>query len=566
MLLPNPPALKLRIKPMPGTGSALSHLCVTYTLDPPTYSPRHFAQPFRLLYQTFRDNVPAHQYSPDDIQASDAAGPLPLVFLPRSGQDNLQEWRPVEGRQVNGAVTLRMTVWPRKVDISTPLGARIDLRKDQGGLQGAGCWFLPKLDSLQQLVFANTVSWDLSDCSLGTRAIWSYGEGPAPITKMGPVDTLLNTVYMTGFVQSHPPGPWPGISPGFCGIYWFESIPNKLLQLCNFNEEMYARMAQMFEEESGSYRVFIRRSIRGYGGTGFSASYMLEYDDSVEKEEDVDAIRQVFAHEMVHSFALIDAEENGDDNSWYIEGIAEFFSCILPYRFGILPATYATRCINRKLSAYGTNPAINMPLRDAERNFFSSWYAGSIPYHRGMAYLLLVDAQLRSAARITIATEPGPLDEISVGFTKRRRRGEKILQADWLHALGQKLDDAGIDFRNQFQNMLSGVTIPLEDVFVGSSTNKLIAGRQRILQYGFDKAALSTRIIGEIEPGSGAEAAGLRIGDHIKENMPAGIVVEDSQREYWLVVERDDEDEAKEIKWLPREERTARVWQVSTQL
>lgn len=193
MLLSNPPALRLQIKPVPGTDGALSRLSITYILDPPTYSAHHLAPPFLFLYQTFRDNIPAHQYAPGDIQASDAAGPLPRVFTPRSDEDNLQEWRLVEGRQVKGTVILRMNVWPRKVDVSTPLGARIDLRKDQGGLQGAGSWFLP-------------------------------------------------------------------------------------------------------------------------------------------------------------------------------------------YRFGILPATYVTRCINRKLSAYGTSPTINMSLRNAERNFFSSWYAGNIPY------------------------------------------------------------------------------------------------------------------------------------------------------------------------------------------
>lgn len=75
---------------------------------------------------------------------------------------------------------------------------------------------------------------------------------------------------------------------------------------------------------------------------------------------------------------------------------------------------------------------------------------------------------------------------------------------------------------------------------------------------------MSTRVIGEIEPGSGAEAAGLRIGDYVRENMRAGIAVEEPERQYWLMMERDGENEENEIKWLPREDRTAKFWQLES--
>lgn len=44
--------------------------------------------------------------------------------------------------------------------------------------------------------------------------------------------------------------------------------------------------------------------------------------------------------------------------------------------------------------------------------------------------------------------------------------------------------------------------------------------------------------------------------------MRAGIVVEEAERQYWLVVEQDGDNEEKNIKWLPRDHQTARVWQL----
>jgi hypothetical protein len=93
-------------------------------------------------------------------------------------------------------------------------------------------------------------------------------------------------------------------------------------------------MARMFEgdgadvEDDGksSYRVLMRKSGRGFGGTGFRESYVLglEYDDTVV-EEDEDELKELFAHEMVHGFALMHQEDDGDENGWYIEGKFLYF-------------------------------------------------------------------------------------------------------------------------------------------------------------------------------------------------------------------------------------------------
>ena len=320
MKLPDHPALRLRIKPSFSSSNEATHLSLTFSLQQPQTGPHRVL----FTFSTFNDNVPSHPYKENDIHAEDAAGRLHLNFFSpndKSGgqEEFLQEWR--VHRDVVGDVTLKMDVYPRKVNINTPLGARVDLRTDQGGLQGAGRWFLPRLlaeDSTR--LYTNIVEWDLCSAPPRTRAIWSHGEGPQAVIKVGTTSTLVDTVYMVGPIQSYPPKAMPGSVPGFCGSYWFGRLPKNLDRLKDFNSAIFKPMAEMFKDEGSSYRIFIRSAVLGYGGTGFDASYVLEYDGRTAMNSDQD-IQALFAHEMVHSFIQMPPEkDDSDDNGWFVEG------------------------------------------------------------------------------------------------------------------------------------------------------------------------------------------------------------------------------------------------------
>ena len=237
---------------------------------------------------------------------------------------------------------------------------------------------------------------------------------------------------------------------------------------------------------------------------------------------------------------------------------------MLPVRFDILSASYLVRCTNQKLSAYCTNPAINLSLSDAQRDFYSDWYAGGIPYQRGFVYLVRVDAQLREAAGITDILQPSPLDDIAIDFSRRREKGDKVLQQDWLRSLATWLDDSGVDYIGEFQAMKKGATVPLEHVFIGGRSNRLVATQQRVLQFGFDHQALSKRVVGEVVPGSRAEKAGLRVGDRIVLNSRAGLSEDDPEATYWLMIKREGSDQVQKLEWLPRNDRTVAVFQLKS--
>jgi hypothetical protein len=46
----------------------------------------------------------------------------------------------------------------------------------------------------------------------------------------------------------------------------------------------------------------------------------------------------LLAHELVHSYPLM-PEGKSAENSWYLEGVAEFYSVVLLYRYGLWART-----------------------------------------------------------------------------------------------------------------------------------------------------------------------------------------------------------------------------------
>lgn len=306
------PTIHLRLTPrFDSDGVCSLSVCLT------VQSPEVAGDQPMFLFDTFVDNVPCHPYKEDDIKATDDQGPLSLLFhdIPSLNRNTQQEWRVT--RPTSGDVCLKFEAYPRKVSAKTPLGARIDLRRDQGGLQGVGRWFLPILISEQ--TYINVVEWDLpEDAPASTRCIWSLGEGPKPILRVGRSDTICRTVYMVGPVQSYPET-IPEKQTDFSACYWFGNLLPNLDRQKGVNTELYPKMANHFGVTGESYRVFIRKSEVGFGGTGFLGSYVMEYDNQTREESD-DSLLLFFTHEMVHSFTDLSHEESGYDNDWFREG------------------------------------------------------------------------------------------------------------------------------------------------------------------------------------------------------------------------------------------------------
>jgi hypothetical protein len=114
------------------------------------------------------------------------------------------------------------------------------------------------------------------------------------------------------------------------GFYWFGSdTPQRILDLGPLSEKMFRLMSEMFEkdvQEKEPYRVFVRSAYPaiGLGGTAFSRCYVLEYDEALDSVDE-NFLIFLLTHEVVHNWLLMDPEDDGLANAWYIEGICCLF-------------------------------------------------------------------------------------------------------------------------------------------------------------------------------------------------------------------------------------------------
>lgn len=214
--------------------------------------------------------------------------------------------------------------------------------------------------------------------------------------------------------------------------------------------------------------------------------------------------------------------------------------------------------INGHLQTYFTNPRIEMSIRDAAREFFSSWYAVWVPSKRGATYLILVDFLLRRKTGEHNIMQNGPLDRIVIDMAHRTRRGEEVRSQYWLTALRNILDDSDLAVEAHYCGMLAGQVLDLSGAFVGGLSYGLKPTELPILEFGFEKSSIRKGIVGGVIEGSAAARAGLRDGAEIIRTSNHNRATTTLGRVYELVVRMDGE--IKTIRYLPRREETAPSW------
>ena len=279
-------------------------------------------------------NVPSQRYDGFALQASDDSGALSLHICDSSASDPQRYW--LVRRPTHGDVTIQYRALPRRVDEKTPIGPRVDLRHEHGGLQGSGLTVIPipPSSASKERLYTLSVQWDLAAAPEGTRAVWTFGEGPEPVKRIGPASLLANCIYAVGPIKSYPAADGGQRDRNDYAFYWFGNPPAIITSIAQPNKRLFRQMSTFFRDPGISpYRVFVRNAspARGFGGTAFVRSYMLEYDAAITSVSE-DEIFLLLAHEMVHNWPLLgkkaDAGGSAEDieNNWYSEGTCLLFS------------------------------------------------------------------------------------------------------------------------------------------------------------------------------------------------------------------------------------------------
>lgn len=294
--------------------SAASHLPTINLTITPTFGPLRAQNDSFLLFdmvfeQTLqsgevlltlpmvKDRCPTQQYDEGSLFVSDDNGPLEVLVETVANDRTFKV-----SRECRGKIHVQFRAVPRLVDQHTQIVARIDLRVDQGGLMGGGQTMIPMFPEEKAKEFSRmTVEWNLAELP-DDRAVWTFGEGPQPVTTEGPAFLLRDSYYAVGAIKSYPAIPKDDDVYGF---YWLGDAPASILEAAQINEKIFPQMSEFFSDPvtpSNPYRVFLRNAYpaRGNGGTALARSYMLEYDATGRYMSSF-SLLSLLSHEMVHN-------------------------------------------------------------------------------------------------------------------------------------------------------------------------------------------------------------------------------------------------------------------------
>ncbi|RMJ08779.1 hypothetical protein CDV36_011617 [Fusarium kuroshium] len=430
--------------------------------------------------------------SADAIHASDSEGDIPLVL--ENAIDGERYWK--VARKTTGNVTVTYSATHINND-SAPTVALLDLRRDHDGINGAGMsvFVLPPEDKTYTINF----SWNLRESPDGTRAVWAYGEGPGTITKIGSTKLVSESHFAVGpSLHSHP----STVGEDF-GFYWFGQPDFEVLQLAEWTQTLFRYMRRFFRDAEPTYRIFMRGSASS-SGTGAAAllrSFMFSY--AMGANNTWEGFQILLSHEMVHTWPTLSGD---DDVTWYVEGLADYYSIVLPYRLGIFTLDRFIRGLNNMATAYYTNPMINLTNAEVEDRSSENEHIERVPYGRGMFFLIRLDAKIRERSNGTRS-----IDDVVLKLLDRTRLGQGDSLEDLLDVLEGELESA----RDEYERMADAKLVVPPD---NSLSPYLTVQKTELEQYevGFEKEVKDGRsFISKVMLDSRAAQAGLMAGDEI---------------------------------------------------
>lgn len=518
--------LSVLLTPQPGHDGQVASLSVEMRLPAPAIKAGEplLRMPVHIV------STPTAAYQAGQIEVIDAAGPLELQAIEEDPAPEGVYRHYVATRAPQGEITVRYSTTPRDVSAATRNGPLFDLRAQDGGLMGAGVYFMA-LPTVQD-PYDITLDWDLSRLPEGARGVWSLGEGRRTLT--APASTLAFSFYAVGQVTSEP-------SQGAedFGLYWINTPPFDISELAAETRELYGHMSRFFDDEDAPYRIFVRENpYPAGGGTALAHSFMFGYGAGGETTSG--GLQMLLAHEMAHNWPrLTDAEHAL--TAWYTEGNAEYYASALAYSLGQMTPADFLKEMNERASAYYSNPHLRLSNEEAGRIFWSDARAQRVPYGRGFMYLLNVNAQMREASNGTRS-----LDDVVLEILNRQRAGQPAGIAEWVEIITREI---GPHARDEFEAMVAGeVIVPRDDTLSPCFRPHPVD----ILPWdlGFDEMRLG--VVADLRDGSGAARAGLMNGDEIVSITPMKEVRDDETKQVEMTIRRDGQVYA--VQFLPRGE------------
>lgn len=534
------PTIKVHITPRMNVSNTIAGLKVILTIE----SPR--VEEDSVLVTTC--TTINQSFIPRQIEASDDAGPLRLET--RISHSSVS-W--LAGRKTSGDVKLMYRTVPVPDTRSKVVAKATSLYIDQGGLLSSGLSFLPTPPSNRN--YRHIVKWDLSQTPDGTRAVWTFGEGPSSIEKIGPCSTLTESVYMVGPIHSNPPSHIPGTISDYYGYYWFGELPLNIAVIKDIHHDFFLKVSKFFEEPpsaDNTYRSFLLNTwpSKSFWGTSFLRSHIFAYDDQIFEAHDYDLVRRM-AYEMSHLY--LGPSVTAKDEDWLYDGIKNCLSIYMPFRNGFRTGHYFQDTINTLCLRYYTHPLMNLTLEDLLKIVPTSVSAREHLDARAWAFVVSTDLKARRMSDLK-----RPIEDLGIKpLAKMRAAGKPHGIEQWKELLEPLM---GVEFRQRYEDFVAGRTIILIPELYGAKTHYLKQVDQELLDFGMDQKCFEYGLVMGLKSGSRAEEAGLREGDKILWSSHEWRCVDHFDAEMEVIVERDGEEMP--LRYWPRSREKVKSWQM----
>lgn len=350
-------------------------------------------------------------------------------------------------RDTEGDLTIKYRILPRIQPENYKSSPYFDFVCEEGGANGAGLTFLPIIGEKETYDFS--LKWDLSEMPEGSRGVWCLNEGDTLARCLGV--EICFSYYAAGMLKS--------IEKENFGFYWFSDPPFPVEEAAGKIRDLFLFMAVFFKDNKEPYKVFARKnSFDGGGGTAAKRSYMFGYGQ--KKMHTVDSLLGLFAHEMVHNWPHLKDEPYGTA-TWYPEGMAEYYSIVLPYRAGIWTLEKSLEALNKKTDDYYSNTTRDLSNEEAAKLFWTDRRTQRIPYGRGLLYIINTDTQIRDASGGKRC-----VDDVVLEILSMPSGGRECGNETWLELVSREL---GRDASPEFNDMAAGKLIePLDGCFGGA--------------------------------------------------------------------------------------------------
>jgi predicted metalloprotease with PDZ domain len=436
--------LDVNLKPYQ-TGTAIAHLDVSYRLEGWAAGAGHILAQISL----FTASIPVCEFSAEGVTAFDEGGVL--VLTPGEETDEggpKRTWR--ASRSTRGTITLQYRVYPRVLPPDYRGGPYFDLRTEEGGMNGSGVTFMLLPEEKPCTI---RLHWDLSAMPPGTRGVWCKGEGDVTVSTTPQL--LAFSYYAVGQIKT-----WRTPENARFELHYLAK-PNFDIQVMGFRiYTLFTCISTFFEDLDAPFKIFLRKDPFKHHGSGTALADSFMYGYCEEYSPTPDNAQNVLAHEIVHNWPLLEDRES--DQTLYNEGVAEYYSIVLPWRCGLLSLEKVKDRIQERAQNYYANPLRDLSNEEAFLLYWKDRRAQRLPYGRGFFYLLSVDRSIRLASGGL-----RNLDNVVLSLLREQRKsGKKPACTDWVRLLSLEL---GRDAMPEFEAMSSGVLIQPDEAWFGGS-------------------------------------------------------------------------------------------------